>query len=42
MMKRFGARVWLTRIMITWGLVVVLTGFVTSPIQFYLLRFYLA
>jgi len=41
MMKRFGARVWLTRIMITWGLVVVLTGFVTSPIQFYLLRFLL-
>jgi len=41
MMKRFGARVWLTRIMITWGLVVMLTGFVTSPVQFYALRFLL-
>lgn len=41
MMKRYGARVWLTRIMITWGMVVVLTGFITSPLHFYLLRFLL-
>ena len=41
MMKKFGARVWLTRIMITWGAVVVVTGFVTTPLQFYVLRFLL-
>lgn len=41
MLKRFGARVWLTRIMITWGAVVVLTGFVSTPLHFYLLRFLL-
>lgn len=41
MMKKYGARLWLTRIMVTWGLVVVLTGFVTSPVQFYMLRFLL-
>ncbi|MCX8958838.1 MFS transporter [Erwinia psidii] len=41
MLKKFGARVWLTRIMITWGIVVVLTGFVSTPRQFYLLRFLL-
>lgn len=41
MLKKFGARVWLTRIMITWGAVVVLTGFVSTSLHFYLLRFLL-
>jgi len=41
MLKKFGARVWLTRIMITWGTVVVLTGFVSTPMHFYMLRFLL-
>lgn len=41
MLKKYGARVWLTRIMITWGAVVVLTGFVSTPLHFYLLRFLL-
>lgn len=41
MLKKLGARVWLTRIMITWGAVVVLTGFVSTPMHFYLLRFLL-
>lgn len=41
MMKKYGARIWLTRIMITWGFVVAITGFVTSPVQFYVLRFFL-
>lgn len=41
MLKKFGARVWLTRIMITWGAVVVLTGFVSTPLHFYVLRFLL-
>ena len=41
MLKKLGARVWLTRIMITWGIVVVLTGFVSTPLHFYVLRFLL-
>lgn len=41
MLDRLGARTWLTRIMITWGAVVFATGFITSPTQFYLLRFLL-
>ncbi len=41
MLKKYDARVWLTRIMITWGAVVVLTGFVSTPLHFYLLRFLL-
>ncbi|MDW8847292.1 MFS transporter [Erwinia sp. MMLR14_017] len=41
MLKKLGARVWLTRIMITWGMVVVVTGFVSTPLHFYLLRFLL-
>lgn len=41
MLKKYGARMWLTRIMITWGAVVVLTGFVSTPLHFYLLRFLL-
>lgn len=40
-MARYGARIWLTRIIITWGLVVFCTGFITSPVQFYILRFLL-
>ncbi|NDL61491.1 MFS transporter [Acerihabitans arboris] len=38
---RYGARVWLTRIMITWGLVVFCTAFITSATQFYVMRFLL-
>jgi sugar phosphate permease len=35
---RFGARRWLARIMITWGLVSALTAFVSGPYSFYGLR----
>jgi MFS family permease len=38
---RFGARRWLARIMITWGLASAATAFVTSPETFYLVRFLL-
>jgi MFS family permease len=38
---RFGARVWLSRIMITWGIVSAATIFVTGPRSLYLLRFLL-
>jgi ACS family tartrate transporter-like MFS transporter len=41
LMHRFGARRWLSRIMITWGAVVVLTAFVKSAPQLFALRFVL-
>ena len=40
-LRRVGARVWIARIMLTWGLVSGLTAFVTSEWQFYLVRFLL-
>lgn len=40
-MQRFGARIWLARIMITWEIIVVITGFATSVWQLYILRFLL-
>ncbi|NKF24275.1 MFS transporter [Solimonas marina] len=41
LMQRFGARVWLTRIMLTWGLVASAMVFVHTETQFYVLRFLL-
>ena len=41
MMERFGARVWLTRIMISWGIVSFLMAFVQNEMMFYVLRFLL-
>ena len=41
MLYRFGARRWLARIMITWGLVSACTAFVTGPDSFYCVRFVL-
>ena len=41
LMERFGARIWITRIMVTWGVVVVLTGFVQSATHLYIARFLL-
>jgi MFS family permease len=38
---RFGARLWIARIMISWGLVSAATAFVTGPYSFYLMRFLL-
>ena len=40
-LKRFGARRWIARIMVTWGLLSAATAFVTTPTQFYVLRFLL-
>jgi ACS family tartrate transporter-like MFS transporter len=39
LMVRFGARVWLTRIAITWALITAAMAFVRGPYSFYLLRF---
>jgi MFS transporter, ACS family, tartrate transporter len=41
LMQRFGARLWIARIMISWGLIVVLTGFAQSKGHLYILRFLL-
>src|SRR5215475_5412704 len=40
-MYRVGARVWIGRIMITWGILAILMMFVKTPSQFYVLRFLL-
>ncbi|EHB45275.1 major facilitator superfamily MFS_1 [Mycolicibacterium rhodesiae JS60] len=41
LMERFGARIWLTRIMISWGIISAAMMFVSSPAMFYVLRFLL-
>src|SRR5207237_9391302 len=40
-MQKVGARVWIARIMITWGIVGILSAFAVGPITFYLSRFLL-
>src|SRR3954464_12767472 len=39
MVERWSARLWIGRIMISWGVVATLMGFVQTPSQFYWLRF---
>ncbi len=39
--ERWSARKWMARIMISWGIVTILTGFVHTPTQFYAARFLL-
>ncbi|KVC48079.1 MFS transporter [Burkholderia ubonensis] len=41
LMHRIGARIWIARIMITWGILSALFAFVKTPTQFYVLRFLL-
>jgi ACS family tartrate transporter-like MFS transporter len=41
LLYRFGARRWLARIMITWGLLAMSMMFVRTPVQFYAMRFLL-
>jgi ACS family tartrate transporter-like MFS transporter len=41
MLRRYGARRWLTRIMITWGMLSVGTAFVSGTTSLYLIRFLL-
>jgi MFS transporter, ACS family, tartrate transporter len=40
-MERVGARIWIARIMVTWGLVGIGSAFVTGPVSFATARFYL-
>ena len=39
--ERWSARRWFARIMISWGLLAALTGFVSTPREFYVIRFLL-
>ena len=41
LMHRIGARIWIARILITWGILATLTGFVQSVQQLYVVRFLL-
>src|SRR5262249_48150778 len=41
LLHRIGARTWIARILVTWGIVAVLTGFVHSAPQLYAARFLL-
>jgi MFS transporter, ACS family, tartrate transporter len=41
MVERWSARKWICRIMVSWGFMAALTAFVTSPFQFYAVRFLL-
>lgn len=40
-LHKVGARIWIARIMITWGIISGLTMFVTTPTMFYVMRFLL-
>jgi ACS family tartrate transporter-like MFS transporter len=40
-LDRFGARKWMARIMVTWGVISGLTALVSSPLSFYAVRFLL-
>lgn len=41
LLAKFGAKVWIARILLSWGVVVVLTGFVQNATQLHILRFML-
>ncbi len=41
MLHKIGARIWIARIMITWGVIGAAMAFVSTPTQFYVLRFLL-
>jgi MFS transporter, ACS family, tartrate transporter len=41
LLHKFGARIWIARIMITWGIIAALMGLITTGTQFIVLRFLL-
>ena len=41
LLQRFGARIWISRILVVWGIISVCFMFVTTPAQFLTLRFLL-
>ena len=40
-LSRYGARLWISRILVSWGIVASLCAFVRTPLQLYVLRFLL-
>src|SRR5262247_1893523 len=40
-LHKVGARVWIARIMVSWGVISMLTMFITTPTMFYVMRFLL-
>ena len=40
-LQKTGARIWIARILISWGIVVIVTAFATDALQFAVLRFVL-
>ncbi|WP_277182652.1 MFS transporter [Caballeronia sp. BR00000012568055] len=40
-LHKVGARLWIARVMVTWGIVSIASAFVTGPTSFYVLRFLL-
>lgn len=41
MLNKFGARVWIARILVTWGIIAAMTAFAQTASQLYVLRFFL-
>ncbi|MBA1243352.1 MFS transporter [Pseudomonas japonica] len=41
LLNKFGARVWIARILVTWGVIAALTAFAQTANQLYVLRFFL-
>ncbi|WP_345817574.1 MFS transporter (plasmid) [Paraburkholderia sp. PREW-6R] len=41
LLQRFGARFWIARIMVTWGLICAAMAWISTPMHFYILRFML-
>ena len=41
LLHKLGARIWIARILVSWGIVAILTGFVNTATHLYLLRFLL-
>ncbi|MFF2853537.1 MFS transporter [Peribacillus sp. NPDC058002] len=41
LLQKYGARVWIARILVTWGIISVATGFAQNDTQLYFIRFFL-
>ena len=41
LLQKFGARIWITRILVSWGIIATLTGFVHNVTEAYVARFLL-
>src|ERR1700751_6267591 len=41
LLHKLGARIWIARILVSWGIVAILTGFVQTAVHLYVARFFL-